>query len=166
MYGKLENLYHRYTIEGSLDGNEWFLLVDKSNNFEDVPNDYVQLGSPRQARYIRFNHIHVPTPHLAISGLRIFGKGGGVPPGQVKELSIERQDDRRDVSLEWEAIPGAQGYNIKWGIAPDKLYSSWMVYRKNTHYMRSLSRDQPYYFAIEAFNENGVAERSKVIKVE
>lgn len=166
MYGRIENLYHRYTIEGSLDGKDWFMLVDKSNGFMDVPNDYVQLGIPKQARYIRFNHIHVPTPHLAISGLRVFGKGKGAVPAQVKEMSIERQADRRDVNLEWEAVPGAQGYNIKWGIAPDKLYSSWLVYRENNHYMRSFSRDQTYYFAIEAFNENGIAERSKVVKVE
>jgi hypothetical protein len=32
--------------------------------------------------------------------------------------------------------------------------------------MRSFSTDQTYYFAIEAFNENGVAKKSKVIKVE
>jgi hypothetical protein len=29
-----------------------------------------------------------------------------------------------------------------------------------------LSTDQIYYFSIEAFNENGVSSRTKVIKVE
>ena len=54
-----------------------------------------------------------------------------------------------------------------WGVAPDKLYSSWMVYGdKCEHLMKCLSTDQKYYFAIEAFNENGVAPLSKIKEVE
>jgi hypothetical protein len=84
LYGRIPNLYHRYTIEGSLDGTSWFTLIDKSKNFEDVPNDYVELGEPQLVRYIRYNHIHVPTLHLSISGLRVFGKGQGKMPGKIK----------------------------------------------------------------------------------
>ena len=58
---------------------------------------------------------------------------------------------------------GAQGYNVLWGIAPDKLYSSWMVYDENELFMRSLTTTQDYYFCVEAFNENGVAERSEIL---
>lgn len=50
-----------------------------------------------------------------------------------------------------------------WGIAPDKLYSSWMVYDENELFMRSLTTTQDYYFCVEAFNENGVAERSEIL---
>lgn len=166
LYGKIPGLYHRYTLEGSLDRSNWFTLVDKSENFKDVPNDYVELGEPQQVRYVRFNSIHVPTPHLSISGLRIFGKGEGKAPAQIKNFERDRHQDRRDITLSWDQVQDAQGYNIKWGIAPDKLYSSWLVYDKNQHLIKSLGRDQTYYFAVEAFNENGISELSEIVKVE
>jgi hypothetical protein len=165
LYGRIPNLYHRYTIEGSLDGTSWFTLIDKSKNFEDVPNDYVELGEPQLVRYIRYNHIHVPTLHLSISGLRVFGKGQGKLPGKIKNFHPQRNQDRRDITVSWDEINDAQGYNIKWGIAPDKLYSSWLVYDKNEHHMKSLGRDQTYYFAVEAFNENGLSELSEIVEV-
>lgn len=165
-YGRIPGLYHRYIIEGSLDGEAWIALADKSNNFKDVPNDYVELGVAQRVRYIRYRNLHVPTPHLAISGLRIFGKGEGKRPAKVKNLQPQRHEDRRDITLTWSPVKGAQGYNIKWGIAPDKLYSSWLIYDKNEHELKSLGRDQRYYFAVEAFNENGISELSEIIMVD
>ncbi|MBU2046233.1 MAG: family 43 glycosylhydrolase, partial [Bacteroidetes bacterium] len=70
LYGRPDNMYHRYILEGSLDDKTWFKLVDRKNSFRDVPNDYVALEAPQKARYIRYNNIHVPTANLAISGLR------------------------------------------------------------------------------------------------
>lgn len=166
LYGKIPGLYHRYVIEGSEDGNNWKTLVDKSENYKDVPNDYVELHKPFNVRFVRFRNIHVPTPALSISGLRIFGKGMGKPPGTVKNLEAKRRSDRREATISWSDQPGSQGYNVYWGIAPTKLYSSWMVYGETTLNLRSLNTDQTYYFSIEAFNENGVSKRSKVIKAE
>jgi hypothetical protein len=166
MYGRIPGLYHRYTIEGSVDGKTWTTLVDRSNSFKDVPNDYVELGAPQTARYIRYKNGHVPTPHLAISGLRVFGKGAGKVPAAVKGFKVARKTDRRDALITWNKVPGAQGYNVLWGIAPDKLYSSWMVYDNNSLDLKALTVDQQYYFAVEAFNEAGVSARSAVMKVE
>ena len=39
MYGRVPGLYHRYVIEGSVDGEKWLTLVDRKNSFRDVPND-------------------------------------------------------------------------------------------------------------------------------
>jgi hypothetical protein len=164
MYGRIPGLFHRYVIEGSLDGRKWLTLVDRKNSFRDVPNDYVELGSPRTVRYIRYKNIHVPTPNLSISGLRVFGLGQGKAPTMVKNLVVNRYKDRRDAMITWDQQKNCQGYNVVWGIAPDKLYSSWMVYDKNQLELKSLTVDQAYYFAIEAFNENGVSERTKVVK--
>jgi len=166
LYGKVPGLYHRYLIEGSVDGEKWQTLVNRRNSFRDVPNDYVELGSPQTVRYIRYKNIHVPTPNLSISGLRVFGLGPGKAPTVVKNLSVKRYQDRRDALVTWDQQKNCQGYNVLWGIAPDKLYSSWMVYDKNSLELKSLTVDQIYYFAIEAFNENGVSERTKVIKAE
>src|SRR5687768_7205481 len=58
MYGKIPGLYHRYLIEGSVDGKNWITLVDKKNNYKDVPNDYVELDLPQTIRFIRYKNIH------------------------------------------------------------------------------------------------------------
>jgi hypothetical protein len=166
LYGKVPGLYHRYLITGSADGKDWQTLVDRSDNYTDVPNDYVELAMPKTVRYIRFQNIHAPTTNLAISGLRVFGVGQGKVPQQVKNFKVNRRPDRRDVMISWEKQPNAQGYNVLWGIAPDKLYSSWMVYGENSLDLKSLSVGQSYYFTVEAFNENGVSARAKVVKVE
>lgn len=163
MYGRYEGLYHRYYVEGSSDGKNWKILVDRRRSYKDTPNDYVELAHPAKVRYVRYRNLHVPTPHLAISELRIFGKGTGKAPKKVDGLKLVRQADRRDVAISWKPVPGAQGYNVLWGIAPDKLYSSWMVYDENELFMRSLTTTQDYYFCVEAFNENGVAERSEIL---
>ena len=162
MYGRYPNLRHRYQIEGSVDGKEWKVLIDKSNSYKDTPNDYTELEFPEKVRYVRYKNIEVPTPSLAISEIRVFGLGEGKAPQKVKKLNLERQADRRDIAISWTPVKGAQGYNVLWGIAPDKLYSSWMVYDANELFMKSLTIDQDYYFSIEAFNENGVSERTEV----
>ncbi len=163
LYGRMPNLYHRYVIEGSLDGQTWTTLIDRSNSFKDVPNDYVELGIPETVRYVRYRNIHVPMTNLSISDLRVFGVGQEKVPPAVKGLSVIRQKDRRDAMITWKEQPNTQGYNVLWGIAPDKLYSSWMVYGKNALNLKALTTDQKYYFSVEAFNESGVSERTKVI---
>ena len=165
LYGRIPGLRHRYVVKGSLDGQSWTTLVDRSDSYKDVPNDYVQLDRPTRARYIRYVNIEVPTPHLAISDLRVFGIGEGKKPSAVKDFKVVRQADRRDALLTWKADDDCQGYNIRWGIAPDKLYNSWLVYGKSEHLLKSLSTDQAYYFTIEAFNENGVSEPAKIQEI-
>jgi hypothetical protein len=166
LYGRIPGLMHRYLIEGSIDGKSWKTLVDRKNSFKDVPNDYVELGSVARVRYIRYKNIHVPTPNLAISGLRVFGIGEGKKPEAVSNIRVNRQKDRRDATISWNIQQKSQGYNVLWGIAPDKLYNSWMVYGKNQLELKSLSANQVYYFSVEAFNENGISKRSELIKTE
>jgi len=33
LYGRIDGLRHRYTVEGSLDGKMWQTLIDKSNSY-------------------------------------------------------------------------------------------------------------------------------------
>ena len=165
LYGRIDGLRHRYTVEGSLDGKTWQTLIDKSNSYRDAPNDYEELTLPQRVRYVRYKHMEAPTPHLAISDIRIFGTGNGEKPHKVNGFKVERKDDRRDAFLTWKAQENVQGYNIRWGIAPDKLYNSWLIYDDNQLMMRSLTTDQQYYFTIEAFNEHGISEQSTPIHV-
>lgn len=166
MYGRIPGLKHQYLLEGSIDGKEWFTLVDKSKSYKDTPNDYVELDKPVKVRYVKYKNVEVPTPYLSISEIRVFGKGLGKAPSKVKKVVLDRQVDRRDVLVSWKSVDNAQGYHVIWGIAPDKLYSSWMVYGDTELLLKSLSTDQDYYFTIEPFNENGVGMRSEVIYLE
>jgi hypothetical protein len=59
------------------------------------------------------------------------------------------------------------GYNVLWGIAPDKLYQTWQVFDDATIPLeiRALNVGQSYFFAVEAFNEVGVSAPSRVIGI-
>ncbi|TDN90409.1 F5/8 type C domain-containing protein [Salegentibacter sp. 24] len=166
IYTRTEGLRHRFILEVSENGTDWETVVDRSESYEDAPNAYITLSQPVKAKYVRYKNVEVPGKNLALSEIRVFGKGLGEKPATVKGFTVSREKDRRNASLKWNPVEGAQGYNIRWGIAPDKLYQSWLIYDRNEHFMRSLDRDTQYYFSIEAFNENGISERSPVLQVE
>lgn len=165
IYTRVEGLRHRFTIEVSNDNKNWQTVIDRSKSYKDSPNAYMVLDQPIDAKYVRYKNIKVPGANLAMSEIRVFGLGHGKKPVPVKGFAINRQEDKRDIAFSWKPVKGAQGYNIRWGIAPDKMYQSWMLYEVNEHFMRCLDRDTPYYFSIEAFNENGISERTKPILV-
>jgi len=164
LYGRPKGVYEQYIVESSLDGKRWTTLKDRSRDEIDTPNDYVELPHAVQGRFVRFRSLHVPTPYLAISDFRIFGTVAGHPPAVVSGVKAMREQDRRNAQVTWEAQPGCQGYDVRWGIAPDKLYSSWLVYGQNSLSIRSLNVDQRYYIAVEAFDAHGVGARSAIIE--
>lgn len=164
--GKINGIYHQYKIYQSDDGEKWKLLVDKSNNKTDVPHDYIELTKPVSARYLRLENIHIPTGKFAISGFRVFGNGNGIKPSTVKDFIVFRTEkDKRSAWLKWRWVNDAYAYNIYAGLAPDKLYNCTMVYSANEYYYKVMDSQVPYYFCIEAVNENGVSERTPVVKV-
>lgn len=95
---------------------------------------------------------------LAVSGLRVFGLGDGAKPERVKTVQIKRKDRGMTAILRWPESKGAIGYNVRFGVAPDKLYSSYQVYSANHVKIVTLNAGQDYFFAVDAFNENGVTE--------
>ena len=169
--GKQTGTYHQYKILISDDGKSWKTLVDKSNNKTDVPHDYIELGQPATGRYLKMENIHMPTGQFALSGFRVFGKGSGNQPGPVENFIVLRADpakygERRSAWLKWKANDLADGYVIYFGKSPDKLYGSIMVYGRNDYFFTGMDRADAYYFQIEAFNENGISERSEIIYTE
>jgi len=164
--GKINGIYHQYKIYQSDDGKKWKLLVDKSNNKTDVPHDYIELTQPASARYLKLENIHMPTGKFAISGFRVFGNGNGSKPSSVKDFIVLRTEkDKRSAWLKWRLVDNAYAYNIYAGLAPDKLYNCTMVHGVNEYYYKVMDSQVPYYFCIEAVNENGVSEKTKVVKV-
>lgn len=164
--GKQHDIYHQYKLWYSVDGKSWKILADKSANRKDVPHDYIELDQPVSARFIKLENIHMPAGKFAISGLRVFGNGNGEKPAAVKDFTVLRTEkDKRNSWIRWNTVAGAYGYNIYLGTEPDKLYNSIMVYQANEYWYKGMDKEKPYYFCIEAINENGVSERSKVTRV-
>ena len=131
-WGRMPNLRQRYLVEASVDGARWRVLVDYRNSFRDAPHNYIELDQPIEARYIRYRHHYVPGKNLAMGDIRVFGLGRGKKPATVKGFTVVREADERNARISWKSVKGAQGYNVLWGVAPDKLYSSWMVYGDNS----------------------------------
>ena len=69
-------------------------------------------------------------------------------------------------------MPGAAGYNIRFGIRPNRLTLTHQLWadelgiegtlRKE---LRSLNDGVRYWVAIEAFNESGVSKLSRIVPI-
>lgn len=165
--GKRTDQYHQYKLWYSTDGKKWKILTDKSNNKTDVPHEYVELASPVEARYIRLENIHMPTGKFAISGLRVFGKGKGNVPAEVKQFMVLRTEkDKRSAYIKWSPVDDAYAYNIYYGTHPDKLYNCVMVHDTNEYWFKAMDSQKKYYFTIEAINENGISKRYEIVSSE
>ncbi len=165
--GKFTDQYHQYKLYYSADGKKWNILTDKSNNKTDVPHDYIELEKPVQARFIKLENIHMPTGKFALSGLRVFGNGNGAIPDTVKQFFVLRTEkDKRSAYIKWSPVDNAFAYNIYYGTHPDKLYNCVMVHDFNEYWFKVMDKEKPYYFSIEAINENGVSPRTTVMKVD
>jgi len=164
--GKIPGIYHQYILWESEDGKTWKILADKSQNRTDIPQEYLELSRPVRTRYLKLENIHMPTGKFAISGLRAFGKGSGERPDSVKKFIVLRSEyDPRNALIKWFTVSSATGYNIYWGIAPDKLYNNVMVYNDNQYYFKPMDKGRTYYFSIEAFNENGISQKTSPVEV-
>ena len=161
IFGKPDTLFHQFLLEYSSDGKNWKTAVDYSKSKKDQPNCYVELAEPVNARFIKFTNIHVPTPNLAISGLRVFGKGTGeLPAAPANFIASVDEKDKRNAFITWSPVENAFGYTLYWGIAADKLNNSVMIYEDTSYQLRALNLGQTYFFEIEAFNENGISRRA------
>src|SRR6185503_6128886 len=146
-------------VRASTDGQRWTTIADLMGETRDRPNAYLEMRSPVRARYIRYEHMHVGAANLAISDIRVFGNGAGAPPATPGGLSARRDSDERNALITWQAVPGVVGYNVRWGIAPDKLHLTYQRFadQGTTLELRALNVGVPYWVAIESFDENGVS---------
>lgn len=160
------SVYTLFKIWGSKDGKKWELLRDLTKEPKrDRPCAYIELEKPYKGRFIKYEHVYVKAQNLAIGEIRVFGNGLGQAPTTPQKLVAKRQKDERNVDISWEKVPNAVGYNIRWGIEKNKLYQTYQVYadQPTSLQIRALNLGQKYYYAIEAFNENGVSVLSGVV---
>jgi hypothetical protein len=157
--GRTPGFAQKFKIEQSVDGKTWTMLIDRSASTQDAPHAYFELPKPVTTRHLRITDLGTPgNGRFALRDFRIFGNGHGQPPAPSPKFTVVRDpQDRRHATIEWEPVPGADGYVVRYGIAPDALNSQYEVRGTTRLEIHSLNADTDYQFAIEPFNENGVA---------
>lgn len=149
------DLHTRWILEGSVDGENYFVIEDKSEADTELSHDLVVREEGVCVRYLKLTVIAVPYgQNPCVSGLRVFGIGDGAKPG-VPEFTAVRENDL-DMRVKISGA-GALGYNILWGHAPGKLYHSYMVFHDEQR-IGALVKGEKYYVRVDAFNENGITE--------
>jgi hypothetical protein len=166
-HGRLRNDGYGYKIEVSKNGLEWFSVYDNTKSITDQPHHYFELAKSYTARYVRIVNGHSPAgSDFSISGFRIFGKAPGNKPEKVKSISVERnKEDTRSVVINWKPSAGADFYIVRYGIAPDKLYSSYSVYSAENIKINSLNASVKYYFTVDAINGCGITKGESAVEV-
>lgn len=169
LYGTDSSVYTSFRLSTSSDARQWTNIADLSRApRRDRPNAYVELERPVRARYVRWEHEHVGAANLAVSDIRVFGNGDGRAPAAPRQLTARRDRDERNATISWRAVPNVVGYNVRWGIAPDKLYQTYQRFHDQgtTLELRALTVGQQYWVAIESFDTNGVSALSAPVRIE
>ena len=147
----------QWKLEGSLDGESWFVVEDKSDAGSDLSHDLIVREDGFAARYLRLLDMAVPYGQApCVSGLRVFGLGGGEKPAEPVFTATRMGD--LDMIVQIAEQPDAVGYNILFGASKEKLYHSYMVFRAGSRRVGALIRGREYFVRVDAFNENGITE--------
>ena len=156
-YIEERDLCTQWKLEGSWDGEQWFVIEDKSNAQTDLSHDLIVREEGIEARFLRLSQMAVPYGQKpCVSGLRVFGLGVGPMPPRPHFEAKRTGDLDMDVTV--SDMPGTLGYNILFGESPDKLYHSYMVFSSGTQRVGALVKGRRYYVRVDAFNENGIRE--------
>ena len=164
IFGRPDTLKQQFEILGSKEGENWVTLADLSKNEKDMPHAYIELEKSGDYRYIKYDHKYSTNKYLAISELRVFGNGLRSKPDAPTNFEVQRQEDRRNANLSWSEVPEATGYVIYWGIDKDKLNLAALIYNQSDYDLRALNTDQEYFYQLEAFNENGISQKSEILR--
>ena len=152
--GRENPVYQQYLIHTSIDSIGWSLLIDKSNNKKDVPHDYIQLSQLVDARYVKLTNLFTPGEgKFCVRDLRVFGNPRNAKFTLVSNVTVTRDtEDDRNVLIRWESVENSDGYIVRYGIEPEKLYNHYMVYDADSVSIHSLNKGVEYYFSVEAFD--------------
>jgi len=159
----------RYQLLVSNDGTNWRALsaLGASRESDNIvrtatgPHDYLVFEEPQLVRFLKVENVSTPSGgKFALSDLRVFGPGEGQPPQPATDLKVTRHaNDDRNATITWTPCPNADGYLVRFGIAPDKLYQSIQL-RGGTNASlttHALNRGVKYAWRVDAFNTSGLA---------
>lgn len=167
--------YTRWYMEGSSDGEHFFVLEDQRQAESDLPHPFVLIDeNGRNIRYVRLTITEVPYGvQPCISGLRVFGwdRTGSLPeePVYKAEISSDGLDLIVRIRAGQKAVYSPKGYQVYWGTSPDKLYHSCQVNCFSDKEIEgttaggeivkrigALVKGQPCWVRVDAFNRTGI----------
>jgi xylan 1,4-beta-xylosidase len=150
-----------FTVQVSNDRAEWMTLHDSRMTGSSRSHVFIELAEPTPYRYVRVTGYAQPYGgRFAVSGLRVFGHGTGEPPAAADPTA--RRIGPMNARVDWASVPGARGYNLRYGLAADKLYSSWQLDSRTSHDLGALNAGQDYWVAVDSFSENGITRGAPV----
>ena len=156
-YIEERDLFTRWNLEASEDGENWFTVCDKSEADTDLSHDLLLSEEGYMARYLRLSSMEVPYGQKpCISGLRVFGLGRGKAPAAPVFKAV--RTNNLDMTVTIENQPDALGYNILFGYSEDRLYHSCMVFDAGEKRIGALIKNRQYFVRVDSFNENGITE--------
>ncbi|MDR2679864.1 MAG: family 43 glycosylhydrolase, partial [Tannerella sp.] len=159
-----EPFAYQYVVESSGNGVDWETLIDRSRNTKDAVHELTVPDNPVKTRYLRITNRKDLPGKFSLYGFRVFGEGNGKRPAKVTGVRVVRNpEDHRRYSLTWDKQDNATGYIVRTGINREQLLNAVMVY-DNRYEGGFFNRDSRYYFAVEAFNENGVTSSTGVFE--
>lgn len=148
----------QYLLEGSLDGEQYFVVEDKTEAKTDLSHDFILREDGVRIRFLRLSHIKVPYEQKpCVSGLRVFGNCKGAKPLQAEVTADRVSGIDMEITVLNDGQTGICGYNILWGNEPDKLYHSYLTYDAKKR-IGALISGRAYYVRVDAFNESGITE--------
>ncbi len=150
-----------YTIMGSNAGSSWWHPGDQEVRVCKGPHDYIPLSRPQMFRYLRIECRTMPKGgKFALRDVRVFGDRGGLPPQDVSPPRVVRDPkDDRNATISWQPSADADGYLVRFGPARDQLFQTFQVpaTAKTSITTHALNRGVQYYWRVDAFNANGLA---------
>jgi xylan 1,4-beta-xylosidase len=160
-YLDMEEHAAEFLLEMSADGQTWTVIEDTRGTSTGRTHHYVELERPSTNRYVRLSGFEQPYGGaFAVSGLRVFGHRAVSLPDAVTP-AVSRIGPL-DAKVSWRADPAADGYNVRYGLAPDKLYTCWGVRGQAERVLSSLNAGHDYWVAVDAFNGGGVTRGEPV----
>ena len=135
-YIEERDLATQWKLEGSEDGESWFVIEDKSQAQTDLSHDLIVREEGFRARFLRLGNMAVPYEQApCVSGLRVFGLGDGEKPAAPR-FTAKRSGDLDML----------------------ELYHSYMVFAPGETRVGALVKGRSYFVRVDAFNENGITE--------
>lgn len=147
----------RWLLEGSLDGENYFVIEDKTNGDSNAPHDFLYNVEGFNCRYIKLTVLQMPfDQNVCASTIRVFGQGNHLAPGKATGVNAHFETDL-DLVVNWET-EDVVGSVVMWGSSADKLYNSYLVYDQNEVSIGALVKNQSVYLRIDTFNETGITQ--------
>lgn len=161
VFRKDEVPIYKYIIETSLDGSDWTIAVDRSNNTNDYIHELITWDKPVSIRYLRVTNKVKLEGCFSIYDLRIFGSANGEVPAKVDDFICSRQEDSRRIRFSWHQHPDLNTrYVLRWGTDPERIDNAIIVSGGSAD-IGLFNVEHDYYCTIQAINESGRGEISK-----